>query len=391
MSLTSFLKNRDVKEKFSREFTMPKLGLKEEILAPPITRNYSLVGTAFDYLLRFYIKQVNPEAFTSRWIAEEAIERFRYFHAGSTEGELYESEDAKQQHRTFLDKLIDAASISEKLRQLVKTARGETFMSKDDEQLLGRFENIVSVARANYSEYLESAVMKDELIRSAISLAQLDVYFRALVIVENIGVVDEGDVTDMRNLLSIIPPGVFKAERVCILNPTFGEASNLIRGADADLIVDGTLIDIKTTKFPEFRRDYFNQIIGYYVLSRIGGITVNNAQEDDIWETIDYAPNEPDWMQHSVSTRTGKLERYRCVSGVVSIAVGKGDPPKSDIESLGVYFSRFGVLRSVPVKEVVDEATLPSFIDWFRDRAIQEGPTGLEMSKKQPERGNGAG
>lgn len=299
MSLTRFLQNKDVKEKFSQEFTMPKLDLREEILAPPVTRNYGLVGTAFDYLLRFYIKQINPEAVTSRWIAEYAVMRFI----------LLRAENAMINGQT-MDEIIGY----------------DTIISEDDRQLLEKFVGIISVAKANYSKYLKSAVVNDELIRSAILLAQLDVYFRSLVIVENIGTVDEGDITDMRNLFSIIPPSAFKARQLCILNPTFGEASVLIRGGDADLVIDDVLIDIKTTKFPEFRRDYFNQVIGYYILSRIGGIG--------------------------------------------------GASPKSDIKNLGIYFSRFGVLRSMPVKEVVDEASLPSFIDWFKDRAIQEGSRG---------------
>ncbi|KUK14961.1 MAG: Uncharacterized protein XD53_1610, partial [Petrotoga mobilis] len=51
MSLTSFLKNKDVKSAFERAFKKPQFDLQAELLAPPLTNNYSLVGTAFDYLL----------------------------------------------------------------------------------------------------------------------------------------------------------------------------------------------------------------------------------------------------------------------------------------------------------------------------------------------------
>ena len=73
MSLTDFLKVKDVRERFVREFPKPKFTLKKEILAPPRTKRYAWVGTAFDYLLRFYIKRLNPNAITTRWIAEQSL------------------------------------------------------------------------------------------------------------------------------------------------------------------------------------------------------------------------------------------------------------------------------------------------------------------------------
>ena len=73
-------------------------------------------------------------------------------------------------------------------------------------------------------------------------------------------------------MLSLVPEELFRAKRRCVLNPTFGRGSSLVGGADGDLIIDYTLIDIKTTKHLTFEREFFNQLIGYYVLSCIGGI-----------------------------------------------------------------------------------------------------------------------
>ena len=56
MSLTTFLAKPDVREKFSSEFAKPKLQVKKEIIALPLTKRYGLVGTAFDYLVRFHIE-----------------------------------------------------------------------------------------------------------------------------------------------------------------------------------------------------------------------------------------------------------------------------------------------------------------------------------------------
>ena len=59
MSLTSFLERKDVRERFRQEFDMPRMKTKRELLAPPLSNRYSLVGTAFDYLARFYVERLD--------------------------------------------------------------------------------------------------------------------------------------------------------------------------------------------------------------------------------------------------------------------------------------------------------------------------------------------
>jgi hypothetical protein len=55
----------------------------------------------------------------------------------------------------------------------------------------------------------------------------------------------------------------FLQSNQAILNPTFGEASVLLGGADADLIVDSRLIDIKTRKTAQLERVDLWQLLGY--------------------------------------------------------------------------------------------------------------------------------
>ncbi|HEY9245715.1 MAG TPA: hypothetical protein VIO11_02605, partial [Candidatus Methanoperedens sp.] len=127
---------------------------------------------------------------------------------------------------------------------------------------------------------------------------------------------------DLKKLISIVNPDSFKARDLCMLNPTFGEGSKLVGGADADLLIDDTLIDIKTTKSLELSRDTFNQLVGYYILFKVGGID--------------------------------------------------GAPFKLGIENLGIYYSRYGELYMFSIKMVMDEIKLSSFIEWFKKRATDE-------------------
>lgn len=283
MSLTTFLDNKAVRARFFQEFPKPRFNLKKEILAPPLTKHYGLVGTAFDYLMRFYIEHLNPRTITSKWVAELSMERMRELKLARFQGSIIE---------------ISASH-------------------------LRKAEQFLSGAKAAYSNYLKSGKMNREVLRSALLLAQLDTYYRTGIIDETFGMIDEADIADLQKLVSIINPELFRVKELCILNPTFGEASILVGGADADLLIDNALIDIKTTSRLELKRDDFNEIIGYYILYRIGG--------------IDDAPFEP------------------------------------KIATLGIYKSRYGELHTIPVKAIIDEAKIPSFIAWFKGKAAEAG------------------
>ena len=282
MSLTSLLKKRDIKEKFSQGFPKPRFSLKKEILAPPITKNYGIVGTAFDYLVRFYIERFNTGVISNHWVAESAVEIMREYG--------------------------------------IAIFRGSRVKIPKD--LIQKATEIISEAKVAYSGYIESGEITYELVKYAILLAQLDTYYRRGIIDEKFGTVEEGDVTDLTKLISIVNPDNFKAKEICILNPKFGKASILVGGADADLIIDNRLIDIKTTKNLELRRRDFNQLVGYYILSKIDG--------------IDSTPSD------------------------------------FEIEKLEIYYSRYGEPYPISVKDIIDEAKLSSFMKWFEKRAAEE-------------------
>lgn len=60
-----------------------------------------------------------------------------------------------------------------------------------------------------------------------------------------------------------------------ILNPTFDGSVN-VGGADADLIVDGTLIDIKTSIKPQIAAYFIRQLLGYALLDYSNHYHIDN-------------------------------------------------------------------------------------------------------------------
>jgi hypothetical protein len=306
MSLSTFLKNKDVQKRFKDEFKIPRATLENEIQAPPLTRNWPLIGTAFDYLMRFRLEYINPAAHSRRWIAEELILDPRCY-------------------------MMLGNEFPKDMRLAVNGDTHEWFWDCEPEELLAlrahetplttRVREITEQARESQKTYLATGEMSDGVIADVIRLAQLDPIFRAGYVDENIGNVDERDVEDLRNLLTTLDrciatePSMFKADTICELNPIF-KASSRVDGADADLIIDRTLIDIKTTKKGVVQQKDLHQLIGYYVLTTVGG---------------DYA-----------------------------------------IDTLAFYYSRFRELYTLSVDEVINQDTFPSFVDFFVKRAEEE-------------------
>lgn len=294
MSLTSFLEDKDVKNAFERVFEEPQFKLQAELLAHPLTNNYALLGTAFDYLLRFYVKRLNPDAIEHRWISERVCDDFYSLLLISASG-------------VFID-IEEIDNIEKKIKE------------------------IIQYAKKAYSEYINTGIMNHDLFKSVLLLAQVDsiyregakVMYRDGFLDENS--VDENDIKDLQNLISIVKPEYFKAKEICILNPTFGKASKLVGGADCDLVIDDAIIDIKTTKKLDLTRDYFNQLIGYYILYTIGGID-------------------------------GMPSNYR-------------------VKRLGIYFSRYAYLLFIDALEVISRikegGKFLDFVNWFEKKAIEK-------------------
>ncbi len=119
--------------------------------------------------------------------------------------------------------------------------------------------------------------------------------------------------------MAIVKPTEFTTSGVVVLNPKFGLASKLVKGADADVVIDDCLIDIKTIKDLVLTRKDFDQVVGYYLLSKLGGID--------------------------------------------------GASPHHEIKRLGIYFSRYAHLYIMNIEDLFKSTRLPSILTWFENRA----------------------
>jgi hypothetical protein len=265
MSLSSLLETDAELRAYLRDLVaMPGLPRPAPtLLAPPRSRNSGLVGTAFDYLLRWDLEWANPHADVRPWVAEEALPLVPQAQRSLAAAVVTR---AKEQHAAFLQ-------------------------------------------RRNFSE---------EVLAAALGLARLDTVFRSGVGVCEIGKPPEiADAEDLRGLVAAVPDEFVRRYDSCVLNPTFGRASLAIGGADADLILDDTLIDVKTTKHFKLERIAFDQLIGYVLLARLGGVNGNH-------------------------TRGRAVQR------------------------IGIYYARYGRLVAWPIGSLLTETRLRNAENWLR-------------------------
>jgi hypothetical protein len=279
MSLTSILSYNNKQFQEFRTllddlFPTPKYIDVGSIKVEPLTKNYALIGIAFDYLLRFSLmKKYKGLVHSSKWVSEDAL---RYYQGGG----FITSDNPDDIDFDNIDLLMEKKE-------------------EENKKVKDKFEKCKTICE----EFIQSQVsISDELLEASLFLGRLDLIARAPFKNElNFEVEKKEDLNDLRLLLQNCNLELFSPKDKIILNPTFGKGSKLVGGADADLIIDNTLIDIKTTKEQKLTRPFFNQLIGYYLIYLIGG--VDNHEN-------------------------------------------------TKIENVGIYFSRFNSLWTIPIKKI---------------------------------------
>lgn len=172
----------------------------------------------------------------------------------------------------------------------------------------------LSWAKEQYEKFLGTGKITEKLLGAVLDLAKLDSIYRSGDFPQDLKKYEEKDIEDLRNLYQAIPQEKFNTEGEVLLNPTFGDASRLVGGADADLVIDNTLIDIKTVKSLNLRRYEWRQLIGYSVLADL-------------------------------------------------------DSGFPNLDKVGFYYSRFGVLWTTEIDTIYGIDGYPNFRNWFKDNA----------------------
>jgi hypothetical protein len=265
MSLLSFVKQPDVKAKI-KSFRPKTTKVSVPIKVSPRSKRYTLVGTAFDYLLRFEIQRLAPHAIARPWVAEHAPDC------------IWRGDEKETSFYRHLAK-DDQGVITPHRSVTTPTYADSLEFEALAKELAGRLREVLDNAKTAHAAYLKNTSptkeQQENLAAHAIRLAKLEDTSRAgmfnLTIDPRFELADQEDVDDLVAMLAIVPFGSLLHDQVMLLNPIFGDASELVGGADADLITGDAFVDFKVTKESTVKAAYLDQLLGYFLLARKQG------------------------------------------------------------------------------------------------------------------------
>lgn len=208
------------------------------------------------------------------------------------------------------------------------------------EDIIGNFDSYKAHLGTELDENANEAMMKvlkkkadiSVMIDHSINYAIMDTFYRSGYPIE-LKPMDRKAIGDeILALMTIVPFEIFKPKKWVVSGPRFTLAEPL-GGADADLIIDSMLIDLKTVSIIKDSRDIINQLYGYWFFSLL------NLEQDPTNE-------------------------------------------RSEIDTLAVYFARHGLLRPFDPKEFISPASLNILLNHIKEDIGWENIVVEKVTKK---------
>jgi hypothetical protein len=288
---TEFITKSEVRKRISREYPNPGEGAESNLEIEHVSYEHSLLGQAFDYLIRMWLESQCNEVHDP--------------HEGRLGGDW-------------------TANLSYTSRRLIRSAWGPE--SEEENEAIN-----VALRRADRKreQFRKTGMNANNAIDAALVYSGLD---------HNIGI-DDGTVeansfedeivTELQALFHLFRKQDVLIGDSVIISPDFGERSCILE-VHGDFIVEDTLIDVKTTENPEFDAEYWRQLLAYYILNDIHRELIQNREDREM------------------------------------------EVPYPHISTVGVYFARYGELKTVDVDDYLQpREDYKRFRAWFVDRAIE--------------------
>jgi hypothetical protein len=222
MSLTSILESDRARAVLKGLIRNPGSRPKPRVRVPRVAASPQRVGTAFDYALRFGLAARYP-VHIDHLVAETALARL-------------EGTPSLQEHVGLARRQRDEAA------GILRALPRQTALGAKAADACYRLASLDAVWRARNTEQLYQSVSSEEI-------------------------------KELQALYGIVPWDQFQPEQRLILNPTFLIGSRLVGGADADILLDNVVLDVKTIKDQALSVGLVRQLVGYALLANQYGIT----------------------------------------------------------------------------------------------------------------------
>ena len=269
MNISDIIRNKQIRSRLAAFRPDPPRAIEAEIQVPSKCDRFGLLGTAFDYLLRFEIGRRVPTVTEDRWIAGLTLN-----------GYPLAKVTANEPGRNFCQSRpdFDLDALKGQTERIVRDRKPNDrvttvhVLTDPYEVYFYRVVNkVVEEARADIATYranpLPSLGEVKQAAYQAIRLAKLDPINRAGHFDPTFEMAEPFDIDELTELLQIVAWNDILIGDPVILNPTLG-CSDLGIRADADLIIGDCLVEIKTTEKSKIEVDWLDQLFCYFLLAR---------------------------------------------------------------------------------------------------------------------------
>ena len=226
MSLTSFIKMADVKDKLKQLRPGPLRKIPAALRVEPRSKRYPVVGSAFDYLLRFELRRRAPHAMARCWTAELAPDLI-WQHGDRGTGSFMNLSKDDQGTISVLTvrRIVGQQAVKDPHAGLLDPMEMEELAK----EVAGRVRPVIEKANLAHAGYLKNTSPtrpeQAELAGHAIRLAKLDDLPAARRFDSTFEEAAAEDVEDLLAMLAIVPFNVLLHDKTLLLNPVFGQMS----------------------------------------------------------------------------------------------------------------------------------------------------------------------
>jgi hypothetical protein len=286
MSLATILEESEVVKKFKTTFPLPSFEIEQNLIAPSLTDHHIIIGKAFHTLLGM---------------------RLAYKYKSKIKGDSFLLDKVLGPWRITIAKMDDSKTIRLGYKGEIRKSKKQFIKTLEVEN-----ENVIK----NEKQFNKDGIITDSLIKSVLYLSRLAISKKHRFQDPNLGNESESHVQDIKQLLLLADNKHFRVKNYIKINPKFGNYNNWVIGRpEGDLIIDDTLIEIKVTNELSLKRNHYNQLVCYYILSLV--------------------------------YRSFNSKYYK------------------PIKSVGIYFARHGILWKIKIKDIGDEKTISEFKNWL--------------------------
>lgn len=317
--VSNFIKLDEVRQEIDSTYHNPGDDVETELKIENNGYGHLLIGNAFEFLCQLLLYRQSTEIIESvRRTFGDQMPRFIGDDYPPIFVERYDGmrweEHPEVSSQSEWDELMEERPVWERRRSAVQWTEDEE-LSQLAEQYVQTGMNTKGVVKA---ALINAGWKPNEEVHSWIDRDA----FEADVLAE------------MEALFGLLREQEWTEGEMVFEKPTFGGHRHILPG-EGDFIVDDLLVDIKTTENPSFTNSFWQQVLLYYVLTDVQRIL------------------------QDVEGRTYGKEAF------------EGKYP--DIERVGIYFARYGELKTVDMRDLIDDQDeYEEFRAWLVDRAIEE-------------------